>query len=122
MKLIVGIILILMSVVHIIYGEKMQTNILKKLKADSILIGSFRSMSLQGGLILFAVGLMEILVYLGIIELLGIAEYIPLGIVSLNMIAVLAVALLKHRDLIKATVPQFIIFSFILLLQALSIT
>lgn len=122
MKLIVGIILIFMSIVHVIYGEKMQTNILKKLKADSILIGSFRSMSLQGGLILFAVGLMEIMVYLGLIELIGIAVYIPLGIVSLNMIAVLAVALIKHRDLIKATVPQFIIFSFILLLQALSIT
>lgn len=122
MKLIVGIILILMSIVHVIYGEKMQTNNLKQLKADSILIGSFRSMSLQGGLILFAVGLMEIMVYLGIIELIGIAVYIPLGIVSLNMIAVLVVALLKHRDLIKATVPQFIIFSFILLLQALSIT
>lgn len=122
MKLIVGIILIFMSIVHIIYGEKMQTNILKKLKADSILIGSFRSMSLQGGLLLFAVGVMEIMVYLGLIELIGIAVYIPLGIVSLNMAAVLAVALLKHRDLIKATVPQFIIFSFILLLQVLSIT
>lgn len=121
MKLIVGIILIFMSIVHVIYGEKMQINILKKLKADSIMIGSFRSMSLQGGLLLFAVGLMEIMVYLGIIELIGIAVYIPLGIVSLNMTAVLVVALLKHRDLIKATVPQFIIFSFTLLLQALSI-
>ena len=55
MKLVVGIILIFMSIVHVIYGEKMQVNILKKLEANNILIGSFRVMSLQGGLLLFAV-------------------------------------------------------------------
>lgn len=121
MKLAVGLILILMSIVHVFYGEKMQVNVLKKLGADSMLIGSFRAMSLQGGLLLFAIGLLEIMVYTEFIELNGIAVFIPLIILCLNVNAVFIVAALKHHDLIRATIPQFIIFSFIILLEVLSV-
>ena len=118
MKLVVGIILIFMSIVHVIYGEKMQVNILKKLEANNILIGSFRVMSLQGGLLLFAVGVIEIMVYAG---LSGFAVYIPLGIVCLNVISVFIVAIVKHQELFKVIIPQFLIFSIIIILQVLSV-
>ncbi len=121
MKLTVGLILIFMSIVHVFYGEKMQVNVLEKLGADRILIGSFRAMSLQGGLLLFGIGLLEIMVYTGFIELTGFAVYIPLILLCMNVIGVLIVASLKHRELIRATIPQFIIFSFIILLEVLSV-
>ena len=121
MKLVVGIILIFMSIVHVIYGGKMQVNILKKLEANSILIGSFRVMSLQGGLLLFAVGVIEIMVYAGLIGLTGFSIYIPLGIVCLNVISVFIVAIVKHQELFKVIIPQFLIFSIIIILQVLSV-
>lgn len=96
MKLVVGIILIVMSIVHVIYGEKMQVNVLKKLGVNNILIGSYRVMSFQGGLLLFAVGVVEIMVYTGLIVLTGFAIFMPLGIVCLNVISVFIVAIVKH--------------------------
>lgn len=121
MKLAVGLILIFMSIVHVFYGEKMQVTILKKLEADGMLIGSYRAMSLQGGLLLFAIGMLEIMVFTGSVELTGVAVYFPLIILCLNVIAVFIVAALKHRDLIKATIPQFIIFSFIIIMEIASV-
>ncbi|WML48408.1 hypothetical protein RCG23_24745 [Neobacillus sp. PS3-34] len=121
MKLIAGIILIFMSVVHIIYGEKQPINELKKLNADNILIGSFRTMSLQGGLLLLAVGVVEIMVYSGIIALSGFAAFIPVGIICLNVLSVLIVATVKHQELFKAIIPQLIIFAIIITLQLVSV-
>ncbi|MFZ3579481.1 hypothetical protein [Virgibacillus sp. DJP39] len=121
MKMAVGIILIFMSIVHVIYGEKMQVDVLKKLKADNILIGSFRAMSLQGGILLFAVGVIEILVFTEVVVLTGFAIYIPVGIICLNVLSVLIVALGKHLELFKATIPQFFIFAIIIILQVMSI-
>ncbi|EWG12299.1 hypothetical protein [Cytobacillus firmus] len=99
----------------------MQVNLLKNLGASNILIGSFRAMSLQGGLLVFIVGAAEILVYAGLIELTGFAAYIPMGILCINVISVFIVAFLKHPELIKATIPQFIFFSAIIIIQFLSI-
>ena len=121
MKLTAGIILIFMSIIHVVYGEKMQVNQLKKLEANDMLIGSFRVMSLQGGLLLFVVGIVEIMVYAGIIAFTGFAVFIPVGIVCLNVLSVFIIALLKHPELLKATVPQFIIVAIILILQFLSV-
>ena len=121
MKLVVGIILIVMSIVHVIYGEKMQVNVLKKLGVNNILIGSYRVMSFQGGLLLSAVGVVEIMVYTGLIVLTGFAIFMPLGIVCINVISVFIVAIVKHRELIKATIPQFLIFSIIIILQVWSV-
>lgn len=121
MKLAVGIMLIFMSIVHVIYGEKMQVSVLKKLEVNNILIGSYRVMSLQGGLLLFAVGVVEIMIYVGLIVLTGFAVYIPLGIICLNVISVLIVAIVKHQELFKVTIPQFLIFAIIIILQVWSI-
>ena len=121
LKLVVGIILVFMSIVHLIYGEKMQVNILKKLEVNNILIGSYRVMSLQGGLLLFAVGVVEIMVYAGLIELTGFAIFIPLGIICINVMSVFIVAIVKHQELFKATIPQFLIFAIIIILQVWSV-
>lgn len=117
MELVVGIILIFMSIVHVLYGERKQVDVLKKATSDSILIGSFRVMSLQGGVLLFAMGIVYILSYIGAITLTGIAAYFPLGIVSLNILSLLIVSVTTHRELFKATVPQLIIFAIIVAMQ-----
>lgn len=121
MKMAVGLMLVVMSVVHVIYGEKMQVSVLKRQEADSMLIASYRVMSLQGGLILLGVGVVEIMTYTGIMILSGAANYIPLAVVAMNVFAVLFFGLVKHRELLKTTVPQFIIFSIILFFQAISL-
>lgn len=121
MKLTVGIMLILMSVVHIIYGEKQLVRELEKSRADNILIGSFRVMSVQGGLLILAVGIVEIVDYIGVITLSGFASFIPLGIICLNVLSCLIVAITKHRELFKHTFPQFVIFFIIIFLQLLSV-
>jgi hypothetical protein len=110
-----------MSIVHIIYGERKQVEVLKKVSSDSILIGSFRVMSLQGGILLFSIGVVYILSFIGVISLTGIAAYFPVSIVLLNILSVLIIAITKHKDLLKATVPQFIIFAIIVILQILII-
>lgn len=121
MKLVAGVMLIFMSIVHVIYGEKMQVSFLKQLGVNNILIGSYRVMSLQGSILLFAVGVVEIMVFSGLIVLAGFAIFIPLGIICLNVLSVFIVAIVKHHELIKATIPQFLIFAIIISIQVLSI-
>ena len=121
MNLVVGIMLILLSIVHVVYGEKEQVSLLKKMDRNNILIGSFRVMSLQGGLLLFAVGVVEILVFAGSIALTGFAVFIPLGLVCLNLMAFLIVALVKNQELIKNAIPQLIIFAIIITFQIISV-
>jgi len=121
LKLAAGIILILMSIIHVVYGEKVQVSELKQLKAKNLLIGSMRVMSLQGGVLLFAVGMVEIMVFFHLVNLTGFATYMPLGIVCLNVISVFIVAFIKHPELIKATIPQFLIILIIITLQLLSV-
>ncbi|MBB6453289.1 hypothetical protein HNQ94_001737 [Salirhabdus euzebyi] len=121
MELALGVILIFMSIVHIIYGERMQVDVLKKVTDDTILIGSYRVMSLQGGILLFAIGIIYFLSFLELISLTGIAAYFPVGIVLLNVLSVLIVTLTKHMELLKVTIPQFVIFGIIIALQILVI-
>ena len=121
MELALGLMLIFMSIVHVIYGEKKQVEVLKKSTSDSVLIGSFRVMSLQGGILLFAVGVIYILSFIGVLPLTGTAAYFPVSIILLNIFSLLIVAITKHKDLLKATVPQFIIFAIIVTLQILAI-
>ena len=121
MELALGLMLIFMSIVHVIYGEKKQVEVLKKSTSDSVLIGSFRVMSLQGGILLFAVGVIYILSFIGVLPLTGTAAYFPVSIILLNIFSLLIVAIAKHKDLLKATVPQFIIFAIIVTLQILAI-
>jgi hypothetical protein len=121
LKLVIGIMLIFISIVHVIYGEKMQVNELKKIEVNNILIASYRVLSLQGGLLLFAVGVVEILVYARLIVFTGFAIFIPLGIICLNVISVFIVAIGKHQELFKVTIPQFLIFAIIIILQVWSV-
>ncbi|MEN8194287.1 MAG: hypothetical protein ABFS12_15810 [Bacteroidota bacterium] len=121
MGLIAGILLVLLGIVHNIYGEKKQIPALKELTKDSIMIGSLRVMVIQGGILLLAVGIIQILVSVSLIELTGVASWIPVGIVLLNFCTFLFIALIKHKELLKLTIPQMIIFIVIITLQLLSI-
>ena len=116
-----GIIIILISFAHNIYGEKKQIPELKKLTNDSIIIGSLRIMIFQGGIILLAVGIIQVLVSVNIIQLPGISAYFPLGIVLINFITSLTIAGLFHKEVFKITIPQFVIFIIIIILQILSL-
>lgn len=116
-----GIIIILISISHNIYGEKKQVPELKKVSNDPILIGSLRIMIFQGGILLFAVGIVQVFVSADIIQLPGISAYFPIGIVFINFITSLAIATFIHPEIFKVTIPQFVVFSIIIVLQFLSL-
>uniref|UniRef100_UPI0032176308 hypothetical protein n=1 Tax=uncultured Draconibacterium sp. TaxID=1573823 RepID=UPI0032176308 len=115
-----GIMIILISIAHNIYGEKKQIPELKKVNNDSIKIGSLRIMIFQGGILLFAVGIIQVLVSANIIQLPGISAYFPVGIVFINFITSLIIAGVIHREVFKVTIPQFVVFFIIIVLQFLS--
>lgn len=117
MKLAAGLILIVLSVIHVIYGEKMQVSILKQTGVDRVLIGSYRVMSLQGGLFLLAGGAIELLSYTGLLSLTGFTAFVPMGMIAINLIGFLVVSVFKHQELLKLTVPQLVIFGVVLGLQ-----
>jgi hypothetical protein len=116
-----GVIIIVTGFAHNIYGEKKQVPELKKITNDSILIGSLRIMIFQGGILLFAVGIIQVLVSADIIQLPGISAYFPVSIVFINFITSLIIAGLIHREVFKVTIPQFVVFSIIIVLQFLSL-
>lgn len=116
-----GILLVLMSIAHNVYGEKKQIPELKELTKDSIIIGSQRIMIFQGGIILFAVGIIQILISFDIISLTGVARFFPLGIVLINFCTFLFIAIFAHKEILKISIPQFVIFIVIICLQLLSI-
>ena len=64
MELAAGILVIVMGILHIGYGEKQPIAVLSKATDDSILIGSVRVMSLQGGVLLLSVGSIHVLNFL----------------------------------------------------------
>lgn len=121
MGIIAGILLVLLSIVHNVYGEKKQIPELKELTNDSIMIGSLRVMIFQGGVLLFAVGVIQILVATNVIELIGVARYFPVGVVLLNFSTFLLITIFVHRDLLKITIPQIVIFIIIISLQLLAL-
>ncbi|MEZ4669821.1 MAG: hypothetical protein R3E39_18095 [Anaerolineae bacterium] len=116
-----GILLVVLSFAHIIYGEKKQIPDLKALTSEPIMVGSLRVMIIQGGILLLAVGIVQILVSVGAVELLGVARYIPVGIVLLNFCTFLVIAIFIHKELLKITIPQLVIFIIIIVLLLLSI-
>jgi hypothetical protein len=116
-----GIIIIIISIAHNIYGEKKQIPELKKITNDSIMIGSLRIMIFQGGMLLLAVGIIQVLVSSDFIQLPGVSAYFPVGIVLINFITSLIIAGFIHREVFKITIPQFVVFSLIIVLQFLSL-
>lgn len=121
MEIAAGILLVLIGIVHNIYGEKKQIPALKELTKDSIMIGSQRIMIIQGGMLMLAVGIIQILVSLDIMVLTGAARYFPLGVVALNFCTALIITVFAHKEVLKITVPQFIIFIVIMTFQFLSL-
>lgn len=117
-----GIMIILISIAHNVYGEKKQVPELKKLTGDPVMIGSLRIMIFQGGILLLAVGVIQVLASAGSIQLTGISAYFPLGIVLINFIISLVIAAFIHREVFKVTLPQFVFFSVIIVLQFLSLS
>ncbi|WP_319480233.1 hypothetical protein [uncultured Draconibacterium sp.] len=121
MGIVAGVIIILISIAHNVYGEKKQMPELKKITNDSIMIGSLRIMIFQGGILLFAVGIIQVLVSAEIIKLPGISAYFPIGIVLINFITSLIIAGFIHREVFKVTIPQFVVFLIIIVMQFLSL-
>ena len=121
MGLAAGIIILLISFAHILYGEKKQIPDLKQITQDPILIGLLRIMIYQGGIILLAVGILQVLVSIHFVVLTGISVYFPVGIVLLNFLTSLLIIVVFHREVFKVTGPQFVIFSVIIVLLFLSI-
>jgi hypothetical protein len=122
MGLIAGIIILVMGFAHIIYGETKQIPTLKRFTQDSVVVGSLRIMIFQGGILLLAVGILQILFSVGLIQLNGISVYIPVSIILLNTISSFMIMVIKHRDILKITIPQFLIFITVIVLQILSIS
>ena len=116
-----GILLILISIAHIIYGEQKQIPALKQLTADSIQIGSLRIMIIQGGLILFAVGIIQLMVSVNAITLTGLSRYFPISLVLINTISAFFITLFFHKEIFKITILQFIVFIIIIGLQLFSL-
>ena len=85
------------------------------------MIGSQRIMIFQGGILLLAVGIVQILVSINLIELTGVARYFPVGIVLINVCTSLFIILFAHKEILKITVPQFVVFIAIITLQLLSL-
>ncbi|MBZ0293313.1 MAG: hypothetical protein K8L99_12170 [Anaerolineae bacterium] len=122
MGLIAGILLVLLSFAHNIYGERKQIPDLKAITQDPIMVGSLRVMIFQGGILLLAVGIIQILVALGTIELTGIARFFPVGIVLLDFGTFSGITAFFHRELFRITIPQIIVFVLIIVLQLVSIS
>ncbi len=121
MGLAAGILIILISIAHNIYGEQKQVPELKRITDDPIMIGSLRIMIFQGGVILLAVGVIQVLLATNVIQLHGISAYFPVGIILINFITSLVIAAFIHREVFKVTVPQFVIFAIIILFQLLAL-
>jgi hypothetical protein len=122
MGLIAGILLVLLSFAHNIYGERKQIPDLKAITQDPIMVGSLRIMIFQGGILLLAVGIIQILTALGAIELIGVARFFPVGVVLLNLSTFLVITAVFHRELFRITIPQIVVFAVIIVLQLVSIS
>jgi hypothetical protein len=121
MAIATGILIFLLGVVHIIYGEYMQIPDLLRHLDDPAIIGSTRVMIYQGGVILLAVGIVQFLKGIRRIRLNGAAAFFPMGILILNILTFLSVAFASGRSLIAATFPQLTVFVVIIVLMAIEV-
>ena len=121
MGIVAGILLVLISIAHNIFGVKKQIPDLKKYTKDSLIVGSQRIMIFQGGILLLGVGIIQILVSIDIIILTGVARYFPVGIVLIKFCTTLIIIAFGHKEILKTTIPQFVIFMIIISLQLLSL-
>lgn len=113
--------MILISIAHNLYGELKQIPALKEITKDPVIIGSQRIMIFQGGFLLLGVGIIQVLTSCGLIFLTGVARYIPVGIVLINFCTALFITFLRHREIFKITILQFIVFTVIIVFQLLGL-
>jgi len=78
-------------------------------------------MIFQGGMLLLAVGIIQVLAGANVIQLVGIAAYFLVGIILINFFTSLLIVLFLHRAILKITIPQFVIFALVIVLQLLSL-
>lgn len=121
MAILTGIAIFLLGIIHIVFGELSQIPELMKHLEDPVVIGSTRVMIYQGGMILLGVGVIQLLKGRKRISLLGVASFIPLGIIILNILTFLAVGLIFDFAVIKSALPQLIIFIIIIILMIIEI-
>jgi hypothetical protein len=113
--------IVLLGIVHIVYGELVQVPGLMEYLDDPTILGSMRVMIYQGGVILLAAGAVQILKGLKKIRLRGAAAFFPLGIIVLNILTFLAIALVFEPSLIRTALPQLVIFILIIILMAIEL-
>lgn len=121
MAILTGIAIFLLGIIHIVFGELSQIPELMKHLEDPVVIGSTRVMIYQGGMILLGVGVIQLLKGRKRISLLGVASFIPLGIIILNILTFLAVGLIFDFAVIKSALPQLIIFIIIIILMIIEL-
>jgi len=116
-----GILLILTGIAHNYYGEKYQIPVLKTKTDDDEIIGTLRVMVYQIGILIIAVGIVQVLVGMGIIEISGVAKYFLVGIVFIIFMTFLFISIFKHQVLFKMSPAQIVIFTLIMGLQFLAL-
>ena len=78
-------------------------------------------MIFQGGILLFAVGIIQILVSIDTVVLTGVSRYFPVGVVAINFCTALIITVFAHKEVLKITIPQYILFIIIMCLQLFSL-
>jgi hypothetical protein len=105
-----GILIFLLGLIHILFGEISQIPELMRHLDDPVIIGSMRVMIYQGGVILLGVGALQFLKGSGRVELRGAASWIPVGIIVLNIVTFLMVGLISEFAVIRTALPQLVVF------------
>ena len=116
LTIITGVIIIVLGIAHIIYGESRLIPRIKNSSSNKLIISSSRIMSFQGGILLLCTGALQLLSGLNVIELTGVSAYIPLAIILINFGTYLLIAITAHREVFQETIPQVIIFTFLVVL------
>lgn len=117
MEILAGLLTLFIGIAHSIYGEKVQIKELLQQNNSELVIGSTRIMIHQGGLLLVLVGVLQCMSAIGVVELVGIAEFFPMAIILNSFIVFLIITIGKHRVILKETIPQIGVFLLILFLQ-----
>ena len=121
MALAAGIITLFIGGLHIAFGEIVQVPHLSQITQDPVVVGSMRVMIYQGGVLLMALGAIQTLVGLKVLRLAGLGAFFPLGIIGINFVTFLLVALINHTELFSMAIPQMVIFTILIVLNFLSL-
>ena len=120
--LIAGILALLLAVAHSLWGEKVILKEVNKSELGNDTKTGFIISWYQISLVLAVVGTSSIvaafLVTLEVVRSIGI---VVLCIVAGNFLIFLILGLIKHKEIIKASIPQAVLFSVLIILLILGI-